>query len=100
MKPPRPASALGASDDPVFMLLCIHIYGNANRCLQYISVYGSFHLLSVYDIFIHILHKLLLILCIISLPNPWVYKVPTIYAIYIRYLRHTHLRNETKNHKR
>jgi hypothetical protein len=55
--------------------------------MTYISVHGfAFHLLSVYDIFIHILRKHLLILCIISLPNPVCIRVRTNYAIGIRYL--------------
>jgi hypothetical protein len=36
----------------------------------YFSSWLPFHILSIYDIFIHILRKCLLILCIISLPNP------------------------------
>jgi hypothetical protein len=69
--------------------------------MTYISVHGfAFHLLPVYDIFIHILRKCLLILCIILLPNPVCIRVRTNYAIGIRYLRHTHLRNVIKIQKK
>jgi hypothetical protein len=36
----------------------------------YFSLWFLFHILSIYDISIHILRKGLLILCIISFPNP------------------------------
>jgi hypothetical protein len=49
-------------DDLVFILFCLHIYANVNRLLWYIvSSWLSFHLFYVYDIYIHILCKHLLI---------------------------------------
>jgi hypothetical protein len=67
--------ALWSRDDiqscTYFMLLCIHIYADVNRFLRYnFNSWLPFHLLHVYNIFIRILRKCLLILCIISLPNP------------------------------
>jgi hypothetical protein len=58
------------SGGTVFILLCIIFYANVSRCLRHIFQFmAPFHIMSVYDIFIHILRKCLLILCIISLPN-------------------------------
>jgi hypothetical protein len=51
--------------------------------MAYILVHGStFHLLSVYDIFIHILRKSLLILCIILLYMGFVPFMPYVLDIY------------------
>jgi hypothetical protein len=55
----------------IFMLLCIHIYMPTSiDFYNTLSVHGSPSILYVYDIYIHILRKHLLILCVISLSNP------------------------------
>jgi hypothetical protein len=58
---------------PCFYTTLYIFYTNVNRRLLYIFQFiVPFHILSVYDIFIHILRKRLLILCIISLPNKFI----------------------------
>jgi hypothetical protein len=94
------ATPLGASSDPIFMLLCIHIYANVNRYFTtYISVHGSPSMNCLFMIFLFTfyanVYRFYALSCYLT---KRVYGVPTIYT-YIRYLRHTYLCNETKNHK-
>jgi hypothetical protein len=49
---------LDACDGPIFMIFCIHIYVKLNRFLRHIfQLMAPLHLLSGYDISIHILRK-------------------------------------------
>jgi hypothetical protein len=89
-----------AAPTPCFMLLCIHIYADVGFYDIYFSSWICFHILSIYDISIHILCKIYWFYALSCYLIQCVFGVRTIYAICIRYLRHTHLHGVIQNHKK
>jgi hypothetical protein len=94
------AAPLDASDNPIFMIFCIHIYANVNRFLWYIFRFMA-PLLSIVCLWYLYSHFTQMIYWFYTLSRYLisVYWVPTVYTICIGYLQHTFTQRSRKLEK-